>query len=124
MSGLPATLQVLGRSLEEQGKPIEAEAAFREGIAVEEVIPRERAELLEDLAALYITRGRPVEAEPLLRESVAILEQAAEQDSSHIARARNQLGRCLDSLGRSAEAEGLFARARLIQQAQGATPDH
>jgi len=62
--------------------------------------------------------------DPLLRESVAILEQAAEQDSSHIARARNQLGRCLDSLGRSAEAEGLFARARLIQQAQGATPDH
>jgi tetratricopeptide (TPR) repeat protein len=80
--------------------------------------------MLEDLAALYITRGRPVEAEPLLRESVAILEQAAEQDSSHIARARNQLGRCLDSLGRSAEAESLFTRTRLIQQAQGATPDH
>jgi eukaryotic-like serine/threonine-protein kinase len=121
---LPATLRVLGRSLEEQGRPIEAEAAFREGIAVEKVTPRVRAELLEDLAALYIKRGRPVEAEPLLRESVAILEQAAEPDSSHIARARNQLGQCLDSLGRRAEAESLFARARLIQQARGDTPDH
>jgi tetratricopeptide (TPR) repeat protein len=120
-------LRVLGRSLEAQGRPIEAEAAFREGIAASRLgnaIPRVRAELLEDLGTLYITRGRPVEAEPLLRESVAILEQAAEQDSSHIARARNQLGRCLDSLGRRAEAESLFARARLIQQAQGATPDH
>jgi hypothetical protein len=55
-------------------------------------------------ATLYITRGRPVEVEPLLRESVAI-EQAADQDLSQIARARNQLGRCLDSLGRRAEAE-------------------
>ncbi len=92
------------------------------GIAIEKVTPRVRAELLEDLAALYITRGRPVEAEPLLRESVAIPEQAAEQDTSQIARARNQLGRCLDSLGRRAEAESLFARAHLIQQAQGDTP--
>jgi hypothetical protein len=50
-------------------------------MAVEKVTPRVRAELLEDLGTLYITRGRPVEAEPLLRESVAILDQAAEQDS-------------------------------------------
>ena len=125
--GLPKALRMLGRSLVKQGRPIEAEAAFREAIAEGRLVnarPTVRAELLEDLAALYITRGRPVEAEPLLRESVAILEQAAEPDSSQIARARNQLGRCLDSLGRRAEAESLFARARLIQQAQGDTPDH
>ena len=76
------------------------------------------------LAIMQGMQPRSTEAEPLLRESVAILEQADEPDSSQIARARNQLGRCLDSLGRRAEAESLFARARLIQQAQGATPDH
>lgn len=98
---LGTTLYLLGRSLCEQRRFIEAEPLLRRGLAIQvKALGRDHIDLVEeihDLGVCLCSVGRTAEAEKLFRRELAIREKAAGQDHVKILNVIQNLGRFLNS---------------------------
>src|SRR6516164_6797422 len=66
------------------------------------------ANLLNNLALLYVEQDRYAEAEPLFKRSLAIREKALGSDHPDVAASLNNLAQLYKDQGRNADAEPLF----------------
>jgi tetratricopeptide (TPR) repeat protein len=81
------------------------------------------ANLLTNLAFLYVNQGRYAEAEPLYKRSLAIREKALGPDHSDVAASLGNLAQLYKDQGRYADAEPLFKRSLTIRE-KALGPDH
>jgi CHAT domain-containing protein/Tfp pilus assembly protein PilF len=81
------------------------------------------ANLLSNLAFLYINQGRYAEAEPLYKRSLAIREKALGSDHPDVAASLGNLAQLYKDQGRYADAEPLFKRSLTIRE-KALGPDH
>lgn len=97
----------LGDTLRLAGRPDDAMAAYRSGLALRP----DDAPVLNDLGNVLVLAGRPAEAVPLLERAVAAKPAVAEF--------RLSLGNALRDIGRVEEAVAQFRRALEINPAYG-----
>jgi tetratricopeptide (TPR) repeat protein len=104
--------------LYERGKHVEAEALFRQAVAVREEAlgPRhpDTALSYNNLALNLDAQGRAREAEPLHRKALAIKEEVLGPKHPDTALGCNNLALNLAAQGRAKEAEPLFRRALAV----------
>ena len=81
------------------------------------------ANLLSNLAFLYVKQGRYAEAEPLYKRSLAIREKALGPDHPDVAASLGDLAQFYKDQGRYADAEPLFKRSLTIRN-KSLGPDH
>ena len=81
------------------------------------------ANLLNNLAFLYVAQGRYAEAEPLYKRSLAIREKALGPDHPDVAASLGNLAQLYKDQGRYADAEPLFKRSLTIRE-KTLGPDH
>lgn len=89
----------LGRVLHARGRPVEAEAAFRQALELD----REDVDAMIGLGQVALEGGRLVEALRLLDGAIELEPPRAE--------AQHARGRVLEALGRPAEAQAAYLRA-------------
>ena len=123
---------MLGNVLWQAGKPAEAEAEYRQALAIDQKlvddhpgVPELRVRLAgshEALGGLMSQTGKPGEAEAEYRRGLAVLRKIAENDPTNpryryfLAEGQNQLGEWLWGANKPAEAEAEFGEALAIQQ--------
>ena len=102
-----------------QSKYAEAEPRYRRALAIrEKALGLEHpavAESLYDLAELYHAQGKYGEAEPGYRRAIAILENALGPKHPDVATVLESLAVVLRKTNRTAEAQKIEARARMIK---------
>jgi tetratricopeptide (TPR) repeat protein len=117
--------------LADLGKRAEAEAAYRQALAIQDklageypAVPQYRQELAtshNNLGILHARLGKRAEAEEAYRKALAIHEKlageypAVPQYRQELATSHNNLGNLLASLGKPAEAEAAYRQALAIQ---------
>lgn len=117
-------LMIEGDALAAMGRIAEAEARFREALAIhdlyregdEEAIVRPyRLSVLGRLGYLWSLGGRYAEAEKLLREAIAVAAEVHGEDAPELAEHVNTLGVCLRFAGRYDEARATYERAAALR---------
>jgi tetratricopeptide (TPR) repeat protein len=113
-------LRFLGEVLAAQGKLAEAEATFREVLAIQRKEPDRdnlgTAETLRFLGGTLRQAGKLAEAEGTLRDAAALHRKLSNpQRSPYLAWTLEQLAAVLEAQGRLAEAEDLFRECLAIK---------
>ena len=124
---LAVTLNILGRTLEDQQRYAEAEPAYRRLLAVRNgYLGPEHPDTalgMNGLARLLRKQGKYTEAEELCRHALAIYEKVQGPEHLDTAFGLNNLALVLDDQGRYTEAEGLYRRVlAIIEKEKGS--DH
>jgi tetratricopeptide (TPR) repeat protein len=111
--GVAADAAALASILETLERWDEAEALYREAVAVYEEIgdDYEAAMTLNGLAAVLRFSGKVREAEPLFRRALTMMEDARGPDHPETATVRNNLAMLLNATARPAEALPLLEEA-------------
>jgi tetratricopeptide (TPR) repeat protein len=111
--GVAADAAALGSILETLERWYEAEALYREALAVYEEVgdEYEAAMTMNGLAAVLRFSGRPDEAEPLFRQAMAMMERERGDDHPETATVRNNLAMLLNATDRPDEALQLLEEA-------------
>jgi tetratricopeptide (TPR) repeat protein len=123
-------LQAAGVKAMQGGQLKEAEAAFRQSLALQQKLAQEfpampayRLDLARgylNLSQLHRVTGRINEAEASARQAIALLEQLLAPNvpdrRTELARAYRQLGAILRDLGRQGEAEETLRRADALEK--------
>jgi serine/threonine-protein kinase len=121
----------LGQLYQETGRPKEAEAAFRQGLALREHLAAGSedpdaqshvAEMHRRLGWLYANTGRATEAEPQLQTAITLLESlvayhpAAPAYQEYLGQSYNDLGFLCQEAGRLAEAQAAYEKALALRE--------
>jgi CHAT domain-containing protein/Tfp pilus assembly protein PilF len=110
-----------------QGLYSEAMPLAQRALAIQEKVlgPNHQsvANLLSNLAFLYVKQGRYAEAETLYKRSLAIRERALGSDDLDVAASLGNLAQLYKDRGRYADAEPLFKRSLTIRT-RALGPDH
>ena len=113
-----STLNDLAMVMQAQGDYDEAEAKYREALAINRKLHRSEhpdvASALGNLAFLLSDQGAYEEAAKWHSESVAILEKTLDEGHWHTANAKAHYANCLTKLGRYQEAEELLLAAHPV----------
>jgi len=135
---LAACLNNRGQLLKDAGRTPEAEASFREALALRQELVdeggaeddrRELAAVGNNLGNLLLAEGRYAEAESVLRDSVRLRTQLADASSDpayrlDLARGLDNLGALLAAVGRQDDAEQAVRQAiDLLTRLQADHPD-
>jgi tetratricopeptide (TPR) repeat protein len=116
-------IQELGRAVLDQGRASEAEALFRQSLALAEAggaTEISRGITAHELGRAVLDQGRASEAEALLRQSLALKEAGGDTEISR-GITMDMLGRAVLDQGRASEAEALFRQSLALKEAGGAT---
>lgn len=107
-----AHLNTLSDAVQEQGRHDEAETILKEVIAkADRSTPAYRVFLGNYATSVSRDPKRQAKAEGLFRDLLALFEESGETESLDYTMTLNNLGHLVESQGRPAEAEDLFARA-------------
>ncbi len=115
-----SSLNNLGLTMDERGRPAEAEPLLNEAVALWRQHEGEASDNvaigLNNLAAVLRHEGRLVDAVPLLEQSIAIRRARVGDGHPALAPALGQLGQVYNQLGELAKAEPLLREAFTIRQ--------
>jgi serine/threonine protein kinase len=105
----------LGELFWRMGDPIKAKPLVEHAVAINErTNDYQLPACLQTLAGIERDLGQPAEAEKLLRRALALRMAAAGADSADVVETLKEYAAFLQSMGRSAEAQALETRVRLI----------
>jgi tetratricopeptide (TPR) repeat protein len=110
-------LNNLGVVLSAEAKYDEAEALFRQALAINDAAAGlDMAECLNNLGSLYYLQGKYIEAEAVLNRALAIYGKTLGPDHPNVATGLNNLAAVYKLQGKYSKAEPLYRRALRIDE--------